>query len=183
MAKKTLKGKEIILGICGGIAAYKACELIRMLRSEGTAVSCILTKNGSKFVTPLSLQTLSRNPVYQEMFDNAVWDIEHISLAQRADAIVVIPATADTIAKFANGRAEDLLSSVVLATTSPVLVCPAMNENMWLHPATQKNISLLKSYKYHIIEPQKGELACGAEGVGRLADLGNIMKAVWQILR
>jgi phosphopantothenoylcysteine synthetase/decarboxylase len=182
MAKKNLKGKEIVLGICGGIAAYKACELIRMLRAEGAVVSCILTANGSKFVTALSLQTLSRNPVNQDMFDNTVWDIGHISLAQKADAIVVIPATADTIAKFAVGRAEDLLSSVVLATASPVFICPAMNENMWFHAATQRNIDILKSYKYHIIEPEKGELACGTVGVGCLARLENVLEAVKKIL-
>jgi phosphopantothenoylcysteine synthetase/decarboxylase len=183
MATKTFKGKEIILGVCGGIAAYKALELIRSLRAEGANVSCVLTGNGSKFVTALSLRTLSRNKVYEDMFDETVWDIEHISLAQKADIVIVIPATADTIAKLASGRAEDLLSSVVLATTSPVLICPAMNENMWSHPATKKNIDLLKMYKYHIAEPEAGELACGSEGIGRLTGLEKIIQAVRKILR
>lgn len=183
MATLKLKGKEIVLGVSGGIAAYKACEFVRMLRKEDASVSCVLTANGSKFVTPLTLQTLSNNPVYQDMFDNRVWDIEHISLAQKADCIVVLPATADTIAKFASGRAEDLLSSVVLATVSPILICPAMNENMWLHPATQNNVNLLKSYKYHFVGPEKGDLACGSEGVGRLASLENILEAIKKILR
>src|SRR3989339_1852815 len=134
-----LKGKEIVVGITGSIAAYKAPELVRLLKKEGAGVSYILTENGARFVTPLTLQTVSGSPVYQGMFDPFVWDIEHISLAQKADLIVIAPATADMIARLACGRADDLLSSVVLASNAPVLICPAMNDRMWHHPATYAN--------------------------------------------
>jgi phosphopantothenoylcysteine synthetase/decarboxylase len=182
MGKKTLQGKEVILGICGGIAAYKVCDLINKLRNEGASATCILTENAAKFITPLTLQTLSTNQVYQDMFENAVWDVEHIALAQKADLVVVIPATADTISKLAFGRAEDLLSSVVLATLAPILICPAMNENMWLHPATKKNLQTVKSYKYRILEPRKGRLACGLVGIGCLAELDSILNEIKKIL-
>jgi phosphopantothenoylcysteine synthetase/decarboxylase len=177
-ADTILKGKEIVLGICGSIAAYKVPELIRMLKSADARVSCILTKNGAHFVTPLTLQTLSCNQVYQGMFDPVVWDIEHISLAQKADLIAVVPASADALSRFASGRAEDLLSSVILAAASPVLLCPAMNERMWIHPATQANVEHLKEYGYHFVLPEKGELACGVTGVGRLANLETVYRAI-----
>jgi len=177
-----LKDKEIIIGICGSIAAYKAPELVRMLRSHGARITCILTGNGARFVTPLTLQTVSCNKVYEGMFDPLVWDIEHISLAQKADIVVVAPASADAIARFASGRAEDLLSSVILSTEKPVLICPAMNDRMWLHPATQENVRRLTGYGYHFAQPEKGELACGATGVGRLADLAAITRAVSEII-
>ncbi len=178
----SMNGKEVVLGICGGIAAYKVPELIRLLRCENARVSCILTGNGARFVTPLTLQTLSNQRVYEDMFDTSVWDIEHISLADRADIIVVVPATADTIARLAIGRAEDLLSSVILAAKKPILICPAMNENMWLHPATQANVRSLKSYGYHFVPPERGELACGVTGAGRLASLDTIAVAIERIL-
>jgi phosphopantothenoylcysteine synthetase/decarboxylase len=173
---------RVILGICGGIAAYKTPELIRLLRAARLDVSCVLTANGARFVTPLTLQTLSRNRVYEGMFDPADWDIEHISLADDADVVVVAPATADTLARLAAGRADDLLSSVILATSAPVVVCPSMNEKMWLHPATQKNVAVLKKYGYRFIEPESGELACGVTGVGRLAALDVIVRGVKEFL-
>lgn len=179
----SLQAKEIILGICAGIAAFKVPELIRSLKSHKANVTCILTENAAKFITPLTLQTISANQVYKEMFETYEWDVEHISLAQKADIIVIVPATADTIAKLACGRAEDLLSSVVLAAQSPVLVCPAMNERMWFHQATQNNVHRLKEYGYHIVPPEKGELACGITGTGRLADLEKIRQAIEKILR
>lgn len=178
-----LKNKQVILGICGGIAAYKAPELVRALRKMEAEVTCILTKNGERFVTPLTLQTLSGNRIYQEMFDNTVWDIEHISLAKKADIIAVAPATADALARFACGRAEDLLSSVILATSAPVLICPAMNEKMWLHPATKGNVERLKQYGYNFVAPRKGLLACGDQGIGRLAELDDITDSIKSILK
>lgn len=178
-----LAGKEIVLGISGGIAAYKMPEFVRLLKKQGAGVTCILTENGAKFVTPLTLQTLSANRVYTDMFDTTVWDIEHIALADKADLIVVAPATADAISRFSTGRAEDLLSSVVLAARSPVLICPAMNERMWLHPATQANVRRCAEFGYQFVAPEEGELACGITGPGRLAGSEAILACVAAILR
>lgn len=172
------KTPPVILGICGGIAAYKTPELVRLLQAAGKDVACVLTKNAARFVTPLTLQTLSRNKVYEGMFDPFDWEIEHIALADAAGVVVVAPATADTIARLAAGRADDLLSSIVLTTRAPVIVCPAMNEKMWLHPATQKNVAVLKEYGCHFVGPADGELACGAAGTGRLAPLDEIVRTV-----
>jgi len=175
----SLKGKNIIIGVCGGIAAYKACDLIRALVKEGANTECILTKNGAKFITPLTLQTLSKNKVWTKMFDSeSEWDIDHISLAKKADIIVVAPATANIIAKLAAGAAGDLLTTTILASKAKILICPSMNTNMLNHPATSKNIEILKSYGYKIVDSQKGELACGDIGDGRLADTETILKAI-----
>ena len=177
-----LSGTQIVLGVCGGIAAYKVPELVRSLCKKGAEVTCVLTENGARFVTALTLSTLSGNRVYADMFDESVRDIEHISLAKKADIIVVAPATADAIARFAGGRAEDLLSSVILAAQSPVLICPAMNERMWLHPATKENTEKLKRYGYYFVEPLKGLLACGDTGIGKLAAIDNIEDKIADIL-
>ncbi|MFH1367718.1 MAG: flavoprotein [Elusimicrobiota bacterium] len=180
---QTLRGKNIVLGITGSIAAYKAPELVRKLKKLGADVTCVLTENGARFVTPLTLQTLSQNKVYVGMFDPFVWDIEHISLSKKADIIVIAPATADIIARISWGRADDLLSSIVLSAKKvPVLLCPAMNENMWNHPATQENIKRARGYGYRIVQPEEGELACGVRGVGRLADLENIVQRITDII-
>ena len=174
-----LKGKNIILGVCASIAAYKACDIVRGLVKLSANVYCILTPNGAKFITPLTLQTLSKNKVYTDMFEEVEnWEIEHISLAQKADVILVAPATADTIAKLASGRADDLLCSTILASKAKIIICPAMNTNMLNHKATQKNIEMLKSYGYSFVMPQKGELACGTTGDGRLADVETIIEAI-----
>ena len=178
----SLKGKNILLCICGGIAAYKVPELVRDLRKAEAGVTCVITGNGERFVTPLTLQTLSGNRVYRDMFDDSVWDIEHIALAKTADIIVVVPATADAIARLAGGRAEDLLSSVILASRSPVLVCPAMNDRMWMHPATKENASRLKRYGYHFCGPREGQLACGDTGIGKLAGLDEILNMIKSII-
>ncbi len=135
-----LKNKNIVLGVTGSIAAYKAPDLVRLFKKEEAGVTCVLTRNGARFVTALTLQTVSCSTVYQEMFDTIDWDIEHISLSDKADIIVVAPASADLIARLASGRADDLLSSVILAAASPVLICPAMNDRMWGHPATVANV-------------------------------------------
>lgn len=175
-------GKHVVLGICGSIGAYKVPELIRKIRRLGAEVTCILTDSGARFVSALTLQTLSGNKVYEGMFDYGEFDVKHISLAKKSDVIVVVPATADVIARFANGRAQDLLSSVVLSTKAPVLICPAMNSNMWQHLATKKNVKILKEFGYQFVGPDKGDLACGDEGIGRLADLDKIVESIQNII-
>jgi phosphopantothenoylcysteine synthetase/decarboxylase len=158
-------------------------ELVRALRKAQADVICLVTENGLRFVTALTLQTLSNSRVYTDMFDDSVWEIEHISLAKKVDLIVVAPATADAIARFAAGRAEDLLSSVILAAHSPVLICPAMNDKMWGHPATRANVERLKEYGYNFVGPEKGELACGDVGAGKLSDISDIISKITSILK
>lgn len=177
-----MKNKTIILGIGGGIAAYKCCELTRLLIKEGADVHCILTKAGSQFVTPLTLQTLSGNPVHEDMF-NLIRENEigHISLAERADIILAAPATADLIAKVAAGICDDLLTTVICATKALVAFAPSMNMNMWANPITQRNVVTLREAGYHIMEPAEGELACGYEGKGRLPEPEEIVKSLESI--
>jgi phosphopantothenoylcysteine synthetase/decarboxylase len=175
----SLENKNIVLGVCGGIAAYKSCDIIRQLIKLKANVECILTKCGSEFITSLTLQTLSKNKVHMDMFTSLdKWEINHISLAQKADIIVIAPATADTIARFACGRANDLLSCTVLASKANVLICPAMNSNMFKHKVTQNNINILKSYDYKFVMPEKGELACGDCGEGILANVDTIVATI-----
>lgn len=178
-----LSGRTVVLGITGGIAAYKAAELVRLLVKAGAGVHCIMTAAAREFIAPLTLQTLSKNPVAISLFD--LWDereIGHISLASRADIFIIAPATANCIAKIAHGIADDMLSTVVMATRAPLLIAPAMNVNMWNSPALQKNISILKERGMHIIEPASGELACGTEGEGRLADVADIAEHAASLL-
>jgi phosphopantothenoylcysteine synthetase/decarboxylase len=174
-----LENKNVILGICGGIAAYKSCDIVRQLIKLKANVECILTKGGSKFITPITLQTLSKNKIYIDMFEVPdKWEIRHISLAQKADIIVIVPATADIIARLACGMADDLLACTVLASKAEILICPAMSTNMFNHKATRKNIETLKSYGYRFVIPEKGELACGDCGDGRLASVEVIIKEI-----
>lgn len=166
---------RILLGITGGIAAYKCPELVRILKKGGYEVRCVLTESGSKFVTPLTLQTVSENPVHMDMFELIEKnEIGHISLADGADLVLVAPATANIIAKVANGICDDLLSTMICSTKAPVLFAPAMNVNMWENPITQRNVGMLKEYGYGFVGPDSGQLACGYEGTGRLADLQTI---------
>jgi len=178
-----MKNKTIVLGIGGGIAAYKCCELTRLLIKEGVDLHCILTKAGRYFVTPLTLQTLSSNPVHEDMF-NLIRENEigHISLADRADLLLAAPATADLIAKVAAGICDDLLTTVISATKAPVAFAPSMNVNMWENAITQRNIMTLKEVGYHMIEPAEGELACGYEGKGRLPEPEKIVEFLKPIL-
>ncbi|MDR2860669.1 MAG: hypothetical protein LBV66_02410 [Elusimicrobiota bacterium] len=179
----SLKDKNIILGITGSIAAYKACDIIRGLIKESAFVECILTKNAAEFITPLTIETLSKNRVHTKMFDkHKSWEIEHISLAQKANLILIAPASADIIARLASGRADDLLCSTVLASKAQIIVCPAMNTNMYNHKATQNNMEILKSFGYKIISAEKGELACGQIGDGRLASIDKIISEVKKCL-
>ena len=174
-----LAGKEIVLGVTGGIAAYKACEIIRGLRKEGANVIVILTASGSRFITPLTLQTLSNNPVHTDMFNLiSESDIGHISLSQRADLMLIAPATANIIGKVRNGIADDFLSTAAMATTAPILMAPAMNSEMYAKAAVQENIEALKQRGVVFVAPGVGELACGAVGQGRLADTDEILEMV-----
>lgn len=172
---------KIVLGVTGSIAAYKACELVRLFVKRGDDVRVVMTAAAREFVTPLTFQTLSRKPVGIDQFALPVeWKPEHIAYAD-ADAVVVAPATANIIAKMAHGLADDLLSSTLLATRSPVFVAPAMNDGMWDNPATQANIEILKSRGVRFIDPDSGELACGTEGKGRFAAPDVIAEAVHSI--
>jgi phosphopantothenoylcysteine synthetase/decarboxylase len=178
-----LKNKNIILGVTGSIAAYKACDIVRLFVKSGANVTCIVTENALKFVTQTALRTLSKNAVHSDMFEvPEKYNVEHISLADSADIIVIAPATANVLSRLAAGAADDLLTSTVLASTKKVLICPAMNANMWAHKATQKNVEILKSYGYFFVMPGIGELACGATGAGRLADLSEIVKTTEKLL-
>jgi len=175
--------KSILLIIGGGIAAYKALELIRTLGKRGIASCCILTRAGSEFVTPLSVSALSGDKVYGELFnltDEA--EMGHIELSRSADLVVVAPATADLMAKAATGLANDLASTTLLATDKPVLMAPAMNVRMWEHPATQRNLATLKGDGVHFVGPDEGDMACGEFGPGRLAEPDAIADAVERLL-
>jgi len=174
-----LQGKEVLLGVTGGIAAYKSVLLLRELIKEGANVHVIMTKSAQNFVCPLTFQTLSGNPVTTDIFTLfSSSKIGHIALAEQADLLVIAPATANIIGKIANGIADDFLTTLVMATLVPVLFAPAMNTNMWASPAVQANISRLKSMGYHFMEPAEGELACGTTGRGKLADIDEIMEDI-----
>ena len=168
-----LSGKRILIGVTGGIAAYKICELIRMFKKNNADVRVILTPNALNFVTKLTFQTLSQNEVYCEMFNTKEWKPEHIALTE-SDIFVIAPCSANTIGKLAYGLADNLLTSTVLAFKNPVLIAPAMNDGMWRNKIVQNNIQKLKSAGYEIVEPEDGFLACGTTGKGRLADLKKI---------
>lgn len=166
-----LENKNIVLGVCGGIAAYKAYDLTSRLRKLGAKVHVIMTKSAAEFVTPLTFQSLSLNQVVTGQFSAPkYWEIEHISLAKLADAFVIAPATANMIGKIANGIADDMLSTTVMATKAPVIIAPAMNTNMLENPVVQKNMETLKALGYIFVEPEEGLLACGDVGKGKLAE-------------
>ncbi len=178
-----LQGKEILLGVSGGIAAYKSVLLLRELSKQGANVNVIMTKSATEFVGPLTFQTLSGNPVTTDIFTLfASSEIGHVALASRADLLVIAPATANIIGKIANGIADDFLSTMVMATRVPVLFAPAMNTNMWASQVVQKNIANLKEMNYHFMEPAEGELACGVIGRGKLADIDAIMDEIKALL-
>ncbi len=172
---------KIVLGISGSIAAYKAADLASQLVKRGHDVHAVMTGSACEFITPLTLQTLTRQPVLVSLEDEKnSWKPGHIELADTADLFLVAPASANTLANFANGLAPDPLSSVYLALPreTPVLIAPAMNGKMWLHPATQRNLETLKGDGCRIIDPASGDLACGYQGIGRLADVADILDAV-----
>ena len=173
----------VVLGVTGGIAAYKACELLRLLQKQGMDVFVVMTKNACRFVTPLTFETLSGHPVAVDTFDRpATWEVEHIALAKRADLFLIAPATANIIAKMACGIADDMLSTTVLATRAPVMIAPAMNTGMWDNPATQENLATLARRGVQIVAPVSGHLACGDSGAGKLEDVAVIAQRALDVL-
>jgi len=173
------KQKEIIIGVTGGISAYKSCELVRMLQKKGYAVSVLMTKEAAHFVTALTFRTLTQRPVITDMFsEDMEWDPAHISIAEKADLICIVPATANIIAKLACGICDDIISCVVTASKAPKIICPAMNDNMFRHPIVTDNIEKLKGIGYKIVPPVKGTLATGKTGIGHLADMDTIIRAI-----
>lgn len=176
-----LKGKKILLGICGGIAAYKICLLIRKFKQSGANVQIVATKNALNFITKVTLQTLSQNEVKIEEFDVKNFSPEHISFADSSDIMVIAPATANTISKIANGICDNLLTSIACAFTKQIVFAPAMNTNMWKNPIIQKNLQILKNRGYNICDPESGFLACGYNGQGRLCSIDKIFDRVVEI--
>ncbi len=179
-----IAGKSILLVVTGGIAAYKSLELIRRLRDSGAFVRAILTKSGAEFVTPLSVSALTGEKTFVELFSlTDETEIGHIQLSRQSDLIVVVPASADFMAKMAHGRADDLASTVMLATDTDVLVAPAMNVRMWEHPATQENLTTLLQRGIQFVGPNEGSMACGEFGLGRMAEPGEILSAIEDYFR
>lgn len=175
--------KRILLIVGGGIAAYKACELVRTIRKAGHAVRCVLTKGGAQFVTPLTLGALSEDKVYTDLFDlKDEAEMGHIQLSRQADLVVVCPATADLMAKMQAGIADDLATTLLLATDKPVLAVPAMNVRMWQHPATRRNVDRLRADGVHVMDPDAGEMACGEYGPGRLPEVERIFGEISHLL-
>ena len=171
--------KCVVIGVTGGIAVYKALDVISALRKKDIEVHVIMTESASKFVNPLTFQSISQNMVVTDMFaEPKAWEIQHISLAQKADLMLIAPATANVIGKISNGIADDMLSTTVMATKAKVLIAPAMNTNMYQNPIVQNNISKLKDFGYKFIEPASGRLACGDIGIGKLADVNTIVERV-----
>ncbi len=178
-----LTDKKIILGISGSIAVYKVADWIRALRRAGAEVQVVMTEAAARFVAPLTFAALSGNKVYEGMFDpNDAEQIPHINLAAGADLILIAPATAQTIARLAHGMADDLLSALVLANKSPVILCPAMNSNMYLNSATQNNLAQVREYGYRVVDPDSGSLACNTEGPGRLVDWSSAKEVIYSAL-
>jgi phosphopantothenoylcysteine decarboxylase/phosphopantothenate--cysteine ligase len=173
-----LSGKKILFGITGGIASYKVCGLIRLLVKAGADVKCVITPNAKNFITETTLLTLTRNKVFCEQFENFDWKPDHISLSDEADLFVIAPASANTIGKIANGIANNLLTSLVMAFKKQIIIAPAMNANMWDNLFVQENIKKLESSGFIILHPDKGELACGWEGSGRLVSIDMIFKKI-----
>ncbi len=171
-----LNNKKILLIICGGIAAYKSLEIIRLLKKDGVSIKTILTKGGAEFVTPLSVTSLSQSKVYQDLFSlEDETEMDHISLSRWADLILIAPATANTISKLANGNSDDLASTVALASNKKIFIAPAMNVRMWEHQSTKQNIQKLKTYNYELIGPEIGDMACGEYGEGKLTEPKEIL--------
>ena len=172
----SLENKKILLIVGGGVSAYKSLDLIRLLQRKGSSVKVVLTKSGKKFVTPLSISSLSKNRVFEDIFnDKSVGKIDHIALSRWADVIVVVPATANFMSKLSKGSADDLASTIILASNKEIFLVPAMNVRMWIHRATQKNINTLIEYGYKFIGPEDGEMACGEYGKGKMSSPRQIL--------
>ena len=176
-----LENKTILIGITGGIAAYKICSLIRLYKKAGANVRVVMTPSALNFVTKLTLQTLSDNEVYVENFEIEEYKPGHISLCDEADIMVIAPATANTISKIANGICDNLLTSTVCAFSKPVIIAPAMNTNMWNNPFVQENLKKLENYGFNILNPESGFLACGTNGTGRMVEVEDIFEKTSQV--
>jgi phosphopantothenoylcysteine decarboxylase/phosphopantothenate--cysteine ligase len=182
-SRQTLNDKVVVLGVCGGIAAYKACDLASKLRQSGAEVTVVMTSAAQRFVTPLTFQSLIHRPVITSLFTPIEeWEIEHISVAKRASLTVIAPATANIIGKLACGIADDFLTTLVLATRAPILICPAMNRDMYTNRVVQENIDRLRARGFHILEPEEGSLACGDVGKGRLAGVEAIFERILSLV-
>ena len=178
-----LTGREVVLGVTGGIAAFKSAEIVSLLRKQGANVHVIMTKNATQFVAPLTFETMSANPVVTDTFERPErWEVEHVALAKRAELFCIAPATANILAKLAWGLADDMLSTTALATRAPILVAPAMNVNMWEAEATRKNMAVLRERGVHVIGPDSGFLACGDSGSGRMSEPQEIVAAIEKLL-
>lgn len=175
--------KKIILGVSSSVSAYKACDLARLFVKAGHSIFAILTENATRLVTPLTLETLTGNPCYTESFARERRIMGHIDLKEGASLLLVAPATANIIGKFANGIADDLLSTTFLSVTCPVLIAPAMNPAMWAHPAVRENMERLKSWGVRFVDPAEGEVACGDIGYGRLAEIETIYRAALDVIK
>jgi phosphopantothenoylcysteine synthetase/decarboxylase len=173
-----LSGREIAIGVSGSIAAFRAAELVSSLAKQGARVTVVMSRNAGEFVTPLTFRTLSRNRVIESFHDTEEWRPEHVSIADAAELCLVAPATANIIGKMANGIADDALSTFLISIDCPVLVAPAMNTRMYNHPAMQSNLETLRTRGVSLIAPEKGELACGTHGVGRLAPVAQLEDAI-----
>jgi phosphopantothenoylcysteine decarboxylase/phosphopantothenate--cysteine ligase len=181
--KSVLRDANILLGVSGGISAYKSVDLCRLIMKAGGRVRVVMTASAAEFITPLTLETLSGNPVYHDMFDQRrAWEIEHISFARWGQALLIAPATANILAKMAAGLADDPLSTTFLAFRGPVIAAPAMNTAMWEHPQTRENLAKLRARGVHIVEPASGTLACGEEGAGKLAVIETVFDALCEVL-
>jgi len=179
-----VKRKKIVLGVCASIAAYRACDIINTLKKQNIDVVVCLTKDAKHFITPLTLQTLSGERVFIDMFKPIKeWDPLHISLAKQADLILVAPSSADIISKVASGACNDLLSCTIASTEAPVLFAPAMNNIMYKNKIVQENISKLKKMGYEFVGPEKGHLACGTKAIGHIADTDDIVRQVKSLLK
>jgi len=176
---KNLSGKKILLIICGGVSAYKSLEIVRSLKKKGVQIKTILTKNAKKFVTPLSVASLSQEKIYEDLFSvENESEMDHISLSRWADVILVSPATANTISKLSAGSSDDLASAVILASNKDIFLAPAMNVRMWEHPSTKENLNKLKKFGYKIIGPEIGDMACGEFGEGKMTEPNEIVKKI-----
>lgn len=177
------RAKSVVLGVTGSIAAYKAADLASRLTKLGREVQVVMTREAREFITPLTLQVLSKRPVVSDLFDEKEgWQPGHIELADRADLLLIAPATAQIVAELAHGFSNHALAAIALATRAPILLAPAMNGKMWLHPATLENVAVLKQRGVHFVGPEEGLLACGYEGVGRLWPVEGIVEAVEELL-
>lgn len=177
-----LEGKIILLGLTGSIAIYKSCELVRRLREAGAEIFCLMSSGAQEFVSPLTFSALSGHPVASEIWDQSLWKMAHLELAEKAHLYLIAPASTNSLARLAAGMADDIVTATACATTAPILIAPAMHDKMWTHPATRSNVKVLKSYGYHFVGPEYGALAQGKEGWGRFAEPPTIIAAVKIIL-